>query len=131
MDVRGAVTFVNDFDFKGVDRFYTIRAHRPYEARGWCGHQREEKWFTVVHGAGLVAVVKPDEWTFPASNLPVARFVLTAGKPQVLHVPAGHATGSMALSEDTVLMVFSSGHIADAKDDDYLFPVDTWEVNPE
>ena len=35
VDARGVVTHVNDFDFMGVDRFYTIRSHRPFEPRGW------------------------------------------------------------------------------------------------
>lgn len=129
VDIRGTVTFVNDFDFKGVDRFYTIRAHRPYEPRGWRGHKIEEKWFTVVKGTVLVAVVKPDDWTLPASNLPVERFVLSECKPTVLHVPVNHATGSMALSDDAILMIFSSGAIENTINDEYVFPVDTWSVN--
>lgn len=129
VDIRGTVTFVNDFDFKGVDRFYTIRAHRPYEPRGWRGHRIEKKWFTVLKGTVLVAVVKPDDWTLPSSNLPVERFVLSESKPRVLHVPINHATGSMALSEDAILVIFSSGHIENTMNDEYVFPVDTWSVN--
>jgi dTDP-4-dehydrorhamnose 3,5-epimerase len=128
VDARGVVMHVNDFDFKGVDRFYTIRSHRPYEPRGWVGHRRDQKWFSVVQGAALVAVVEPDDWSSPARDLPVQRFVLSAAKPQVLHVPAGHATGSVALSEDAILVIFSSGKIEDAKTDDYRFPVDTWRI---
>jgi dTDP-4-dehydrorhamnose 3,5-epimerase-like enzyme len=128
VDARGTVSFVNDFDFKGVDRFYTIRAHRPQELRGWVGHQREHKWFFAVQGTTLIAVVKPDRWDCPSSSLPVERFVLSAAKPQVLHVPSGHVTGSVNLSADAILMVFSSGKIEDAKTDDYRFAVDTWLI---
>ena len=128
VDVRGTVTFVNDFHFHGVDRFYTIQAHRPYEPRGWIGHQREQKWFFAVQGTVLVAVVQPDDWRLPAGNLPVERFVLSADKPGVLHVPAGYATGSLGLSEGAILMVFSSGIMQDVKADDYRFPVDTWPI---
>ncbi len=128
VDVRGTVSFVNDFDFEGVDRFYTIRAHRPHEVRGWVGHQRDHKWFFAVQGTTLIAVVKPDRWDVPTSNLPVERFTLSAVKPQVLHVPAGYATGSVNLSADTILMVFSSGKIEDAKMDDYRFSVDMWPI---
>jgi len=35
VDERGVVSFVNDFDFKGVDRFYTIRAHQTGKSRDW------------------------------------------------------------------------------------------------
>lgn len=128
VDSRGIVSFVNGFDFKGVDRFYTIRAHRPNEIRGWVGHRRDHKWFFAVRGTVLVAVVKPDCWDIPNSNLPVERFILFDNKPRVLHVPAGHATASVNLSADAVLMIFSSGKFADAQTDDYRFDVDTWPV---
>ncbi|MDM8006737.1 MAG: dTDP-4-dehydrorhamnose 3,5-epimerase family protein [Phycisphaerae bacterium] len=128
IDARGTVTHVNDFDFKGVDRFYTIRSHRPFEPRGWVGHRRDRKWFSVVQGTVLVAVVEPDDWSSPARDLPVQRFVLSSAKPQVLHVPAGYATGSVALSEDAILVIFSSGKIEDAKTDNYRFSADTWPI---
>jgi len=128
VDARGTVCFVNDFDFEVVDRFYAIRAHRPHELRGWVGHQRDHKWFFAVQGTTLIAVVKPDRWDFPASNLRVERFVLSAVKPQVLHVPAGYATGSVNLSADAILIVFSSGRIEDAGTDDYRFPMDLWNI---
>jgi dTDP-4-dehydrorhamnose 3,5-epimerase-like enzyme len=126
VDARGVVAHVNDFDFDGVDRFYTVRSHRPYEPRGWVGHRRDQKWFSAIQGTVLLAVVEPDDWESPARDLPVQRFVLSAVKPQVLHVPPGYATGSVALSADAILMIFSSGRIEDAKTDDYRFAVDTW-----
>jgi dTDP-4-dehydrorhamnose 3,5-epimerase len=128
VDTRGTVCFVNDFDFKGVDRFYTIQAHCPRELRGWVGHQRDHKWFFVSQGTTLIAVVKPDRWEKPSNDLSVQRFVLSANRPQVLHVPPGHATGNVNLTTDAILMVFSSGTIEDAKADDHRFAVDTWPI---
>ena len=128
VDARGTVAFVNDFGFEGVDRFYIVRSHCPYEPRGWVGHQREQKWFFVVQGTSLIAVVKPDHWQSPASNLPVERFVLFAARPQILCVPPGYATGSTNLTGDATVMIFSSGRIEDAKTDDYRFAVDTWPI---
>lgn len=128
VDVRGTVSFVNDFDFKGVDRFYMIRSHRAGEPRGWTGHRRDTKWFTCVQGTFLVSVVAPDDWSKPSATLPVERFVLSSQKPAVLHVPPGYATAQVALSGDAILMVFSSGAIAQAKEDDYRFPLGMWPV---
>jgi hypothetical protein len=34
VDARGSVSFVNGFDFKGVDRFYWIQAGQPKVPRG-------------------------------------------------------------------------------------------------
>ena len=128
VDVRGSVSFVNAFDFKDVDRAYIIRFHRTYMPRGWVGHQKENKWFWVMQGVVLIAVVRPDRWESPASNLPVERYVLSAQKPQVLHIPAGYATGSMNLTEHSILTVFSSGKIEEHLEDDYRFPEDTWPI---
>ena len=105
VDQRGVVSFVNDFDFQGVDRFYTIRAHNVGEPWGWVGHRIKHKWFTALSGTALVAVVVPDHWEFPSSNLSVQRFVLSSLKPAVLQVPAGNATASVMLSEDALLGV--------------------------
>lgn len=130
VDTRGTVAYVNDFDFKGVDRFYTIRSHRANDPRGWVGHRQAQKWFSVIQGTVLIAAVKPDVWWSPARDLSVERFVLSATKPHVLHVPAGYATGIIMLDAEALLMVFSSGQIENAGDDDYRFPIDTWSISP-
>ena len=127
-DERGSVSFVNGFDFKGVDRFYWIQAGHANVPRGWVGHQRDHKWFSVVRGEVLVAVVRPDQWQHPRRDLPVARYTLSAANPQVLHVPPGHATGSVNLNKQAVLLVFSSSKIEAAKSDDFRFPVDYWPI---
>lgn len=128
VDQRGVVCFVNDFDFKGVDRFYTIKAHRIGELRGWIGHQRDHKWFTALSGTMLISVVVPDDWQNPSNDLPVQSFTLSAFTPAVLHVPPGHATASMMLSSDALLGIFSSGKIKDADSDDWRFDLKTWTV---
>ncbi len=129
VDERGIVSFVNDFDFKGVDRFYTVKAHKTGEPRGWIGHKREHKWFTALAGTLVVAVVTPDDWELPSSNLPVQRFTLSALKPAILHVPPGHATASAMFSDDSLLGIFSSGCIEDADEDDWRFDLGMWTVN--
>jgi dTDP-4-dehydrorhamnose 3,5-epimerase len=128
VDHRGVVSFVNDFDFQGVDRFYTVRAHKVDDPRGWVGHRTEDKWFTPLEGTMLIAVVAPDDWKYPTSNIPVQRFILSSLKPVVLHVPAGHATASVMLTTDALLGVFSSGKIADAGKDDWRFDLGAWDV---
>ncbi len=128
VDARGAVGFVNDFDLKGVDRMYWVRAHRPNCPRGWVGHRREQKWFWVVAGTVLIAVVRPDQWDSPNRDLPVQPYVLCASKPQVLHVPPGYCTASMGLTGNAILLICSSGSIQNAKADDFRFPPDYWRI---
>ncbi|MFC1652362.1 WxcM-like domain-containing protein [Planctomycetota bacterium] len=128
VDHRGIVAFVNDFDFAQVNRSYAISFHRARELRGWIGHRQEQRWFWAVKGTVQIAVVKPDRWDVPASNLSVVRFVLSATKPQVLHIPAENAIGIVNFNADAILMVFTSGRIENAKLDDYRFSVDTWPI---
>ncbi len=128
VDARGVLCFVNDFDFQGVDRCYTVRAHTVNEPRGWVGHRKEDKWFSPLSGTMLISVVAPDDWEYPSSDLLVQRYVLSSLKPAVLHVPAGHATASMMLTTDALLGVFSSGKITDAGKDDWRFDIGTWDV---
>lgn len=125
-DERGTVAFVNDFDFAGVRRFYMIRPARPGEVRGWIGHRREHKWFMCIQGRIVIAVVKPDRWDKPSHDLPVCRYELSANQPAVLHVPAGHATASMAVNEGAILLVYSSDRLEVAPGDDHRFAPETW-----
>ena len=131
VDASGGVSFVNGFDFKRVARFYWIQAGQPKVPRGWVGHQRDHKWFSVIRGEVMVAVVRPDQWPYPRRDLPEVRHELSAAQPQVLHVPPYHATGSVQLTPEAILMIFSSGKIEDASSDDFRFPVDYWPIMPE
>lgn len=131
VDERGIVSFVNEFDFQGVERSYIVCSHRPGQPRGWVGHKRDEKWFWVIKGTSLISVVKPDDWDSPSRDLSVRRYVLSQATPQVLHVPAGYATANVSLCADVVLMVFASGRIEDAKADDFRFGSDTWPIVSE
>lgn len=128
VDERGVVSFVNDFDFKGVDRFYTVRAHKLGEPRGWIGHRRDHKWFVPLVGSMIITVVAPDDWDKPSRDLSVQRFTLSALKPSVLHVSPGHATASLMLTQDALLGIFSSGKIEKAVEDDWRFDVETWGI---
>jgi dTDP-4-dehydrorhamnose 3,5-epimerase-like enzyme len=128
-DERGTVSFVNDFDFKGVGRFYTIRANRCGEPRGWIGHRTEQKWFTALCGSVLVAAVEIDDWASPSLALPVQRYTLSAASPAVLRVPPGYACAMVMLTDDALLGVFSSGKIEDATKDDWRFDVGMWKVS--
>ncbi len=127
-DERGSLTFFNDFAFPAIERFYIIRPARPHVVRGWMGHRREQKWFTAVEGDLLVAVVRPDDWTSPGRELPVATFALSAAEPQILAVPPGHATAIIGTTLRSALMVFSTGKIEDAPSDTYRFSPDMWEI---
>ena len=128
VDDRGEVGFVNDFDFAGVKRFYTIRNHHSGFVRAWHAHRREAKYVTAIAGAALVGAVRVDDWERPSRDLKVSRYVLSAAKPRVLLIPAGYANGFMSLTDDARLMFFSSSTLAESEGDDIRFDARYWDA---
>ena len=128
VDDRGAVGFVNGFDFAGVKRFYTVRNHRSGFVRAWHAHRREGKYVTVVSGAALVGAVKIDDWDRPSASLPAVRHVLAAAQPKVLFIPPGYANGFMSLADDTQLIFFSTSTLDESKDDDVRYHARHWDI---
>ncbi len=128
VDDRGALGFVNDFDFAGVRRFYSVRNHRTGFVRAWHAHRREAKYVTVVCGAAVVACVAVDDWDHPSPDAAVSRFVLSGSKPAVLYVPAGYANGAMTLTDDAVLLYFSTATLDESATDDVRYDARLWDV---
>lgn len=126
VDDRGSVSFVNSFQFTSVERFYQVQNHQQGFVRAWHGHKKEEKFVYVAAGAALVAAVQIDSWEKPSPDLAVEKFVLSAEKPAILHIPAGYANGFMTLSETAVLMFFSSAKLEESIKDDFRFPSRFW-----
>lgn len=126
LDDRGEVGFVNDFDFKGVKRFYTVTVHRRGVVRAWHGHKHEAKYATAVNGALLLCCIKIDDWENPSPDLPVHRFVFSEKMPAVLYIPPGYANGFMSLTANAKIMFFSTASLEESLKDDIRFPSRTW-----
>lgn len=126
IDDRGSVSFVNDFDFRGVKRFYVVENFSPGTVRAWHGHQREAKYVYVPHGTALVGIVKVDNWDTPRRDLPVMRYVLSSQQPKILYIPPGFANGFRILEYGTKIIFFSTSSLDESKGDDIRFPHDYW-----
>ena len=126
VDDRGSVSFVNDFTFDGIRRFYVVSNHRAGFVRAWHGHRREAKYVAALAGCAIVAAVEIDDWANPSKTLAVHRYVLSAEKPAVLHIPAGFANGFMTLTADTKLVFFSTASVAESQRDDFRFDARYW-----
>ncbi len=127
VDDRGEVGFVNDFHFDGVKRFYTVSNHCAGFVRAWHAHRREAKYVTVVQGAAIVAAVAIDNWQSPSKDARVHRYVISAGKPAVVFIPAGYANGFMSLTADTRLVYFSTATVEESRGDDVRFDARYWD----
>ncbi len=126
VDDRGQLSFVNDFSFDGVKRFYMAENFSDSTIRAFHGHKKEAKYVSVISGSALVAAVLMDDTENPNKNNEVKRFTLSARSPSVLHIPAGYANGWKALEPGTKIVFFSTTTMEEAKDDDFRFPADYW-----
>ena len=128
-DDRGTLSFVNDFDFQGIKRFYVVANHHRGIVRAWHAHRYENKYVYVITGAALVGYVKIDNWENPSKdeNIPNSK-VLSASKPEILHIPSGHANGFMSLTDDTRVMFLSSSSVEESKNDDIRYNARLWDI---
>ena len=128
IDDRGSVAFINDFNFAGVKRFYSVTNHRPQFVRAWHGHKKEGKYVSVVQGTALFGAVKIDSWESPSKDLDVSKFVLSEKNPAILYIPPGYANGFMSLVENTRLIFYSTSTLAESNGDDYRYDARLWDI---
>ena len=126
IDDRGHVSFVNDFSFSGVKRFYTVDNHQANFVRAWHGHWKEVKWVFVVSGIAIIRCVKMDHDEKQNRNNTPLNFVLSCKQPKILRIPNGFANGFMTLQKNTKIMFFSNSTLQESLDDDFRFPADHW-----
>lgn len=121
IDDRGKITFVNDFDFADVKRFYMIENHEKGFIRAWHGHQEEGKYVLVINGTIILGIVP-----FDGTNEEVQRFILSASKPQVIYIPPRNFNGFKTLTEDAKIMFFSTSTLEESMRDDIRKPAMMW-----
>jgi len=126
VDDRGQLTFANTFCFDRVRRFYIVENFSTSTIRAFHGHLKEEKFVLVVSGSAIVAVVYLDDTQRPNPHTKPARFVLSARRPCILHIPGGYANGLRSLEEHTKVLFLSTATLEEAAKDDYRFPHDYW-----
>ena len=127
IDDRGQITFVNDFRFSGVKRFYMVENHREGTVRAWHAHRQEQKYVFVTQGAAIVAAVEIDNWEHPSREAKVHRFVLSSRRPAVLCIPEGYANGFMSLTADAKLVFFSTSSLDESRQDDVRYDAHYWD----
>lgn len=127
-DDRGHVTFINDFDFNNVKRFYMVENHAAGFIRAWHGHKNEGKYVFVPKGSILLGAVKIDNWETPSSNLNVEKYTLSEKKPKVIYIPPGYANGFMNLELNTKVLFFSTSTLSESMGDDFRYQYDKWNI---
>jgi dTDP-4-dehydrorhamnose 3,5-epimerase-like enzyme len=126
VDDRGSLSFVNDFAFQNIKRFYVVSNHRAGFVRAWHAHRREAKYVTVVEGAAVVCAVAIDDWDTPSRDAEVVRHILSAIQPAILFIPPGYANGFMSLTPDSKLLFFSTATLDESRSDDVRYDSRYW-----
>lgn len=126
VDRRGRLSFVNDFPFQGVKRFYQVESSSIRTARAFHGHMKEAKYVYVSSGSIILAAVSLDNPTSPNKNSTMHRMILSDKKPTVVYIPPGYANGFRALEKRTTVLFFSSASLKESLADDYRYPYDYW-----
>lgn len=125
-DVRGVITYNNDFDASVIKRIYTIENHAVDFIRGWQGHQVQQRWFDAMKGAFEIAVIQVDDFENPSPHLPLQTFSLTDENLTYLHVPAGCITAIQSKEEGSKLLVLSDYALGEVQDE-YRFALEYFE----
>ena len=128
VDDRGQVSFVNDFHFENVKRFYMVSNHKQGFILAWHGHKNESKYVSVVSGVALVGAVHIDNWDSPSNDTKPERYILSENKPQILYIPKGYANGFMSLTKDTKIIFYSTSALEDSLNDDFRFDSRHWDI---
>lgn len=128
IDTRGKVSFVNDFTFSKIKRFYVAENDKKGTVRAWHGHKHEAKYIFAVSGEALVGAVKIDSWKNPSRKSKVYKFLLSFKKPAILHIPKGYANGFQSKTRDAKLIFFSTNTLDQSKKDDIRFDSRYWDI---
>ncbi|WP_343616119.1 WxcM-like domain-containing protein [Flavobacterium sp.] len=128
-DHRGTISYVNDFNFKDIDRFYIISNSDENPIRAWQGHKLDSKNFYCVSGSFKIHFVKIDNWEKPSKDLTIETVVVSEFDSKIVHVPAGYANAIESLEKNSKLISFSTLPLANVKEDDARYPSDYWNLN--
>jgi dTDP-4-dehydrorhamnose 3,5-epimerase-like enzyme len=128
-DSRGSVSFVNDFKFTDIARFYVITNSEENPMRAWQGHKLDSKNFYCVQGSFRVSFVKIDNWEQPSKDLEVESVILKSSESKVLHIPFGFANAVESLEKDSKLISFSTLPLDQVPNDDVRFEPNYWKSN--
>lgn len=127
-DHRGTISFVNDFSFRDIERFYIVSNSEENTIRAWQGHKLDAKNFYCLTGSFKIHFVKIDNWENPSKDLMIETIQLTASDSKIIHIPAGYANAIEALDINSKLLSFSTLPLDNTGDDDVRYNSDYWKI---
>ncbi|OXA92197.1 WxcM-like domain-containing protein [Flavobacterium hercynium] len=128
-DHRGTISYVNDFSFTNIERFYIISNSDENPIRAWQGHKLDAKNFYCLNGSFKIHFVKIDNWDNPSQGLQIETIFVSHSDSKIVHIPAGYANAIESLEANSKLISFSTLPLSDVKEDDVRFDSDYWKIN--
>lgn len=128
-DHRGTISYVNDFSFTAIERFYIISNSDENPIRAWQGHKLDSKNFYCLTGSFKIHFIKIDNWEDPSKDLKIETILVSALDSKIVHIPAGYANAIQSLEKDSKLISFSTLPLVNVKEDDVRFSSDYWNVD--
>jgi dTDP-4-dehydrorhamnose 3,5-epimerase-like enzyme len=128
-DHRGSISYVNDFSFKDVERFYIIANSQENPIRAWQGHRFDAKNFYCLSGSFKIHFIKIDNWENPSKDLVIETILVSESDSKIVHIPAGYANAIEEVGLNSKLMSFSTLSLANVSEDDVRYPSDYWLIN--
>ncbi|GAA3779579.1 WxcM-like domain-containing protein [Flavobacterium ginsengiterrae] len=125
-DHRGNISYVNDFSFTDIERFYIISNSKENPIRAWQGHKLDTKNFYCISGSFNIHFVKIDNWENPSKDLTIESVFVSESDSKIIHIPAGYANAVESLEENSRLISFSTLPLGNVKEDDVRYPLDYW-----
>nr|WP_251040628.1 WxcM-like domain-containing protein [Chryseobacterium sp. ISL-6] len=119
-DLRGVITYNNEFDASIIKRIYTIENHSTEFIRGWQGHKIETRWFACINGSFEIDVIEVDNFKNPSKDLTINKYILSSETLTYLHVRGGCLTAIKSLEEGSKLLVLADYGLGEI-DDEYRF----------
>jgi dTDP-4-dehydrorhamnose 3,5-epimerase len=127
-DNRGNISYVNDFSFTDIERFYIISNSTENPIRGWQGHKLDAKNFYCLSGSFNIHFIKIDNWENPSKDLIIETVFVSEADSKIVHIPAGYANAIESLGENSKLISFSTLPLTRVKEDDVRYPSDYWVI---
>jgi dTDP-4-dehydrorhamnose 3,5-epimerase-like enzyme len=128
-DHRGTISYVNDFSFQNIERFYIISNSVDNPIRAWQGHKLDAKNFYCLSGSFKIHFIKIDNWDIPSKYLNIESVLVSESDSKIVHIPAGYANAIEALESNSKLISFSTLPLSNVSDDDVRYPSDYWPLN--
>lgn len=127
-DHRGSISYVNDFSFADIERFYIISNSLENPVRAWQGHKLDAKNFYCLSGSFNIHFIKIDKWKNPSKDLTIETVFVSESDSKIVHIPAGYANAIESLEENSKLISFSTLPLTNLSDDDVRYPSDYWPL---